>query len=511
MKARLLFKDKDFFLNAALQPNAGVLIQDLELRTLFDAMARGDEFLFEVSQRVVVSSLHDVDSILYRQDILRDCLKNPGVIRELYSLAGDAIEDGRKHYFGSYLLAGSILFTAIDLLELFVKMLKRLRAITEANITTFESEGFTTLFSMLQAELDDDYLRVIQDHLEELKFRHGILLKAGLGKGNRGVNYVLRKLETRKKRLIQRIFEKKPPEYSFQIAERDEAGSRALSDLRERGINLVANALAQSSEHVRHFFTMLKTELAFYVGCINLHEQLVHLGQTTCFPTPSPAGERVYSARKLSDVCLALTKKQIVIPNDVNADCKDLIVITGANEGGKSTFLRSIGLAQVMMQSGMFVTAESLNADISKGIFTHYRRKEDVTMESGKLDEELSRMSDIVDVITPDSMVLFNESFSATNEREGSEIARHIVDALLERRIKVFFVTHFYELSQGFYERRMPNALFLRPERMEDGVRTFKIVESAPQQTSFGYDLYRAVFGGSRDFRNAAEEKQKCS
>lgn len=63
-------------------------------------------------------------------------------------------------------------------------------------------------------------------------------------------------------------------------------------------------------------------------------------------------------------------------------------------------------------------------------------------MESGKLDEELSRMSGIVDHISSDSMVLFNESFAATNEREGSEIARQIVSALLEKRIKIFFVTH---------------------------------------------------------------------
>ncbi|EGD50050.1 DNA mismatch repair protein MutS domain protein [Thermoanaerobacter ethanolicus JW 200] len=64
-------------------------------------------------------------------------------------------------------------------------------------------------------------------------------------------------------------------------------------------------------------------------------------------------------------------------------------------------------------------------------------------MKSGKLDEELSRMSDIVDNIKPNSMVLFNESFAATNEREGSEIARQIITALIEKRIKVFFVTHF--------------------------------------------------------------------
>src|SRR6266568_4822510 len=143
---------------------------------------------------------------------------------------------------------------------------------------------------------------------------------------------------------------------------------------------------------------------------------------------------------------------------------RSIIVITGANTGGKSTFMRSLGLAQLMMQAGMFVPAETFSAEVRDGVFTHYRREEDVTMESGKLDEELSRMSEIVDKLTPRSMMLFNESFAATNEREGSEIARQITNALLERGIKICFVTHLYEFAHLLHEKKMQNAAFLRAE-----------------------------------------------
>ena len=163
--------------------------------------------------------------------------------------------------------------------------------------------------------------------------------------------------------------------------------------------------------------------------------------------------------------------------NDVNADNKDLVIITGANQGGKSTFLRSVGVSQLMMQCGMFVPAESFCSNICEGLFTHYKREEDATMKSGKFDEELSRMSDIADNLTPNSMLLFNESFAATNEREGSEIARQIVCALLEERIKVFFVTHLYEFAHDLYDKDMENAIFLRAERQSDGGRTFKLIE----------------------------------
>jgi DNA mismatch repair ATPase MutS len=81
-------------------------------------------------------------------------------------------------------------------------------------------------------------------------------------------------------------------------------------------------------------------------------------------------------------------------------------------------------------------------------------------MKSGKFDEELSRMSAIVENLTPNCMLLFSESFAATNDREGSEIARQIVCALLEKRIKIFFVTHLYEFAHGFYDKSMEKHLF---------------------------------------------------
>ena len=203
---------------------------------------------------------------------------------------------------------------------------------------------------------------------------------------------------------------------------------------------------------------------------------LPEMGEPMSFPLPVASSERRHSFKGLYDVCLALTMKQRIVGNDVNADNKDLVIITGANQGGKSTFLRSIGLAQLMMQCGMFVPAESFCSNVCDGLFTHYKREEDATMKSGKLDEELSRMSDIVDNITSNSMLLFNESFAATNEREGSEIARQIVCALLEKRIKIFFVTHLYEFAHGLLKRNMGKTpSFLRAERQADGRRTFKL------------------------------------
>ena len=147
-----------------------------------------------------------------------------------------------------------------------------------------------------------------------------------------------------------------------------------------------------------------------------------------------------------------------------------------------------------MMQAGMFVPAESFDGELCTGLFTHYKREEDPTMKHGKLDEELARMSQIVNKLNPDALVLFNESFASTNEREGSEIARQIVTALVEKRIKVLFVTHLYEFAHGLAQSGTNTLVFMRAERLMDGTRTHKIIEGEPLRTSFGEDLYQQIF-----------------
>ncbi|HWP48737.1 MAG TPA: hypothetical protein VNM22_16395 [Candidatus Limnocylindrales bacterium] len=500
MKAFLMYKNQDFDLQQELPWNEQVLIQDLELNVLFDAMALGDKFLFEVAKKAVLCGLsNDLDTLFYRQHILKDCLKNPSIVRDIYHIAVEAIENKKKHYYGIFShYPSSILSSSIEMLQRFMGLLKKLKSIADEQADKFESEGFTAFFGMLKRELPEEYFASVQEHLRELKFRHGVLISAELGKGNEVTHPILRKPHDKKQSWMQRIFAQKSPVYTFYIADRDESGFRALSELKDRGINLVANALAQSADHILSFFTMLRTELAFYVGCLNLHGQLAQMGEPISFPLPVTPEERRHSFKGLYDVCLALSMKQKIVGNDLDADHKDLVILTGANRGGKSTFLRSLGLAQLMMQCGMFVPAEFFCANICKGLFTHYKRKEDITLKSGKLDEELSRMSEIIDHITSNSLVLLNESFAATNEREGSEIAKQIICALLEKRIKVFFVTHLYEFARGFYDKKMENTIFLRAERQTDGRRTFKIVQGEPLPTSYGEDLYNKIFGTDR-------------
>jgi len=498
MKAYLMHPAKNFDADQALPSQETNLRKDLELDVLLAAMSDEDDFIRDIACRALLLCFtNDLETIRYRHDVLWDSLKHPDVVRQLYALTMEAIE-GRKRCYWSFSSdhPSSILHGSIEVMQMFAGVLQKMRVLADAQLDRFGSRGLADLFAMLRAEFTDSYLSSVQDHLRELKFRHGILLSAELGAGNEGTHFVLRRPGRRGVGLLQRVFGNSPPSYTFRLAERDLAGAQAVAQMRNRGINRVANALAQSMDHIMAFFQMLRTELAFYVGCLNLQVKLEALGRPVVLPETSEAGIGPRYFSDLYDPCLALSlsHERQIVGNTLNVAGKHLVIITGANQGGKSSFLRSVGVAQLMTQSGMFVAAGTYCGALCAALYTHYKREEDATMEHGKLDEELDRVSTIAQEIVPDAIVLFNESFASTNEMEGAEIARQVTTAFLDRRIVVYFVTHLYTFSHGLQQSGREDALFLRAERQEDGTRTFRLTEGVPLETSYGRDLYAEVF-----------------
>jgi MutS-like protein len=499
MKVHLLYEAQDFDFQAELPAGHQALIQDLELTTLLRAMALGDDLVAEVSRRVLLASLRDPEAIRYRQHVLADCLAQPEVIREMYAVAVGALEDKRHlwwgGYGGRYQNPSSNLSGAISHLEAYVARLRQLRKIADDHAGKFRSGGLRALFATLQHELDDDYFEEISYHLGQLRFRSGVLLSAELDRDNSGIRFVLRTSGDPRRPWKERLGIAPRSSYSFTISPRDEAGGQILADMEGRGINLVADAAAQSADHIGSYFTMLRAELGFYVGCLNLADRLAVKGLPTTIPEPAQSSSPTFSCTGLRDACLGLESGHPVVGNDVHADGKPLVIITGANSGGKSTFLRSVGLAQLMMQCGLFVTAEHYRAGAAHGIFTHFIRPEDPGMTSGRLDDELARMRAIVDHIGPHCLMLFNESFAGTNEREGSEIGYQVVRALLDAQVTVFFVTHRFDFAERFQRQHAATTLFLRAEREPGGRRNYKLAVKGPLPTSFGEDLYYRLGG----------------
>jgi hypothetical protein len=245
MKVFLMHRNKDFDPEALLPSNEKALIQDLELETLFQAMSKGDRFLYDIAKKAILIGLRDEDSILYRQHIVKDCLKNSAIIKEIYAIAVECLETKRKNWYGVFNnYPGAILYSSVKMLEMYLPLLDRLRKLAYGHCKTFTSEGFNRFFSMLDRELDNEYFEILKSNIKQLNFHDGVLISAQLGNGNEGINHILRKPNASKKRFVGRLLAPRLKSYSFSISPRDDSGCRALGELKARGVNLISNALA---------------------------------------------------------------------------------------------------------------------------------------------------------------------------------------------------------------------------------------------------------------------------
>ncbi len=494
MRVHLLAPDREFDGGATTGPFDAALIRDLELESTLSVMGGGDDHVQTVARSVLLADPPPPATVRYRQAIFADCLARAPAVAELRALALGALGDEREVWgFGES--PESVLYRGTKLLALLLPRLRRLRELAVTQGAAFRSEGFQRLFSGVATDLDETYFRSVEDLLRQLRFPRGTLLALRLGAGNRGSEYSLRRPPEERRRWLRLPFVGRRSPFSFELGERDEAGRRALSELRDHGVASSAQALRQSTARLHAFFTQLRDELDFYLGGANLHARLVGAGLPVCVPEPLDPSPFGLSAQGLYDLSLALGGRTTVVPNDLDVASRPLVVITGANQGGKSTFLRSVGLAVLLAQAGLSVPARRFSTSVPRGVFTHFRREEDATMTSGKFEEELDRMRAIAGHLRPGSLLLANESFASTNEREGSEIAETVLRAFLDGGVRVVLVTHFFDLADRLRRIEPERALFLRAERSPEGHRTFRIVPGEPLPTGFGFDLYRQVFG----------------
>lgn len=486
MRVGLLHPGRDLDLTPPLPFAWEDVEHDLGLGSLLETMAEGDPFLREVARKVLAQGLSEPPEVArYRQASVGEALGNPSLLEALYRLADETLKEKRRESWGLFRRDRPDLYGGLKAMEALLKGLKGLLALLEQ--APLASGPFLALRERLRANLTPAFFAEAQAHLETLRFPQGVWMAASLGPEGRGEGYTLLPPEGRR---FPWVLARGPRSYTLTLHPRDESGARILGEIREKGVFAAARALAAAVEEVSRFFEVLRAEAGFLLGAARLGGRLRELGLPLAFPEAEEGPHLAF--RGLYDVGLAL-RQGWAVANDLEAHGGNPILVTGANRGGKTTFLRSLGLAQLMMQAGLFVGAEAFRGGWVDGLFTHFKREEDQSLEAGKFEEELRRLSGLVDHLTARPLFLFNESFSATSEPEGSELGIGVVRALVERGVRVVFVTHFYTLAAGFLEN--PKALFLKAERLPDGTRTYRIRPAPPEPTAYGEDLLAKIFG----------------
>lgn len=527
MRVTLLYREKDWTKEKSYFDREEIC-KDLNLHILFRAAAslyneereegktvkrsaERDEHISEMVKRVLMIPLSTPEEIRYRQQIIREAVTGYRHTEALYYASKEAAEDiarfaeaRKKQRYGGGATQGRMHVVNIEYLDRMITHINRVNGVLAdwaPELVTEEMKDFVnTFFAEYSPEFRTELFRVTEDMRASLS--EGIVeLAASLGPGLCMSSMVLsdiRIVKKEKKGFLQNAAGK-VEEFCKSLFTSEELTlegekQNLLQDIEEIK-NGVLGAMMQYFEPFLEeqevFFKQLYSQVAFLMGVTNLYRRLRGMNVDTCFPTV--ADQRTICFDGLVEMSLAINLLHCPVDNSLQAEDMSLLVVTGANQGGKSTYLRSIAIAQVMLQCGMFVSAKSFVSGLYGRVFTHFTRREDSAMNSGRLDEELGRMERIIEHLTPDSVLFLNESFATTTEKEGSVIAEDITRALYERGIRVMMVTHLMAFAQSCYAKKLPGAVFLSAERKADGERTFRMVKQEPELTSYGLDLYEDV------------------
>lgn len=507
MKVHLMSPVRDFDaerLPDPLPPQTADLVQDLELDVLFDAMGNGDAFIRKVVRAAILNPPSDPADARHRLEVLSYLAERPEVAHALYEIAGRALTRPRSLWLVSNGRPEASLRRSTVLLGQMCDALDELRRLVENVFGGLGSAGLRNLAETVRTQLPEEYMAELRAVLEVLGRRNGVLMNAGLGDDGTVAGMVPRVIGQvgRFGRLLHHagIAGKT---YTWTLPDRDEAGAQAVQALCDRSLWRTAQAAEHATSHVQGFFTALRQESAFFLDCLTLRERLAELRSAVCLPLLARDPD-VFEARGLHDPGLALRTGAPIVENDLGTRRSRLTVVTGANHGGKTTILRAAGIAQMLADAGCFAPAEKLAVSPATRVCTHWPRQEEAGMRHGKLDEELDRMSRIVDGLSAGALLLSNESFSSTDEAEGSQIGAEVFGALADSGVRVMAVTHMYDLAETL-RRKAPDAVFLRAERGRDGERPYRIVPGEPLPTAYASDFYRREFGADLPASGASE------
>ncbi len=196
----------------------------------------------------------------------------------------------------------------------------------------------------------------------------------------------------------------------------------------------------------------LAPEIAFYLGAIEMQRRLHAQGLPTCLPIVT---RDEHALKEAYNPILALqvagpsnNGSTPLAPNPISFDAGRVIVLTGPNRGGKTTYLRAVALNQVLFQAGVFVIATSARMSPVDAILTHFPPPESTDPGGGRLDDEARRVRDMFEHGTGRSLLFFNEPLTSTAEREALVLATDVIRALQMLNARTIFVTHLHALAE---------------------------------------------------------------
>lgn len=486
------------------------------LRTRFELPA---EFLYELCT--------DPAAIRYRQEVLADAVASSD-LRALFAQLQPMLHE-LAYFTKTRTEQSSPLQQAVwrlGELETYVACLTALG--DAAALPGMRSAGMGALGAFVRERRQDPVYRRLEAELPALrgglKRRASVTIGINLDSQLRPSEATLLRVHDRKFEdtpLLTRLFGVSNPFRPLTRVNRTSSMTPLLGEL-DRVLGAVARPLARAlgqfvQLQVRDVLP-LEQEIRFYLGGARLVLALRERGMPTCVPGLAPAADRRAQATELYDVSLALRGAPqeaagAVVRNDLDAgEGGRIAILTGPNQGGKTTFVRAVGVMQVLAQAGLHVAARTAAISPADRVITHFPSQEGGAGEGGRLAEEARRLGAVFAEASERSVVLLNESLSSTSPSESLYLAEDVVRALRLLGARAIFATHLHELGERLDRINAEGdggSLVVslvagiapdRPDRDGDGAdgadgsqtrmrRTYRIAPGPPVGSSYARDI----------------------
>jgi len=227
------------------------------------------------------------------------------------------------------------------------------------------------------------------------------------------------------------------------------------------------------------------SEIKFFLEIHSLIKQASKIGVPHVIATIAEAPK--YSAKELYDVSLLAKECEAIVPNDADfTENEPFCFLLGANGGGKTTYLRALGVNLILFLAGCPIFARKADIypfDIALSHFPKDERFDNI----GRLDEERSRAEEMLDMTENKSaFLLFNETFSGTDDKRGFDLLTHTASKIKESGGFGLYVTHFHEVMSLDYP-----VLAAEVDPADANRRTFRIVRSKGTASSYAADILK--------------------
>jgi DNA mismatch repair ATPase MutS len=269
----------------------------------------------------------------------------------------------------------------------------------------------------------------------------------------------------------------------------DWSGSTPLSPLFEELDHLLRDvsrplerALKRYNAIQLSWLQRLVGELAVYEAIAELELRLWAAGLPTTSAEISQDGS--FSAEEIYDPLLALTQSNtgegaIVLNDQTLFEETPLAIVTGPNNGGKTTFVRAVGIAQLWGQAGLPVAARSARVLEQTNVVTHFAGGEGAEPVGGRFAQEAAQVASILGRCNKRTLVLLNETFSSTGVSDALELSQELLEVISSRGARALFATHLHDIPQ----RVEGLSLTIRPKNL------FRVIQGTPDGRSLAREV----------------------